>query len=66
MDFLSEVPAPKAGLRFGDMVLLAECYDWRTQSLRGRQALFNVSADLSQEHDLAAERPATVSQLAGE
>ena len=44
MDFLSEVPAPKAGLRVGDMVLLAECYDWRTKSLRGRKSLYNVTA----------------------
>jgi hypothetical protein len=27
--FVSEVPAPKAGLRSGDMVLLAECFDAR-------------------------------------
>ena len=63
--FLSEVPAPKVGLRFGDMVLLAECYDWRTMALVGRQALFNVSADPSQANDLAEQRPATVKQLAG-
>ena len=62
-DFYSEVPAPKAGLRRGDMVLLAECYDWQTKSLRGRQALFNVTADLSQEHDLAASLPAVVQEL---
>eukprot|EP01051_Picozoa_sp_SAG22_P006030 SAG22_NODE_380_length_11402_cov_8.514154_7_plen_289_part_00 len=33
--FLSEVPAPKVGLRRGDMVLLAECFDWRSRELVG-------------------------------
>ena len=63
-DFYSEVPAPKAGLRRGDMVLLAECYDWQTNTLRGRQALYNVTADLSQERDLALTLPAVVHELA--
>ena len=63
-DFYSEVPAPKAGLRRGDMVLLAECYDWQTKTLRGRQALYNVTADLSQENDLASALPAVVHELA--
>eukprot|EP01052_Picozoa_sp_SAG31_P025231 SAG31_NODE_2200_length_6208_cov_2.781306_3_plen_534_part_00 len=63
-DFYTEVPAPKAGLRAGDMVILAECYDWQTKSLRGRKALFNVTSDLSQDHDLAASLPDIVEQLA--
>jgi hypothetical protein len=63
-DFYSEVPAPKAGLRAGDMVLVAECYDWKTGKLRGRQALYNVTSDLAQERDLIAELPAVAAQLA--
>jgi arylsulfatase B/arylsulfatase I/J len=62
-DFYSEVPAPKAGLRKGDMVVLAECYDWESEALRGRTALYNVTADKSQRHDLAASLPAVVAEL---
>jgi hypothetical protein len=46
------------------MVLLAECYDYKTKALRGRKSLYNITADVSQDNDLAASMPATVAELA--
>merc|ERR1719198_2507427 len=59
----SEVPAPKAGIRVGDMKLLIECYDWDNGETQGRHQLYNITADPGESKDLAADFPLQVTEL---
>jgi len=58
--FKTECPAPKAGLRLGDLKLLAECYDAASGTLSGKLLLFNVTADPSESTDLLTSAPEAV------
>lgn len=62
--FATECPAPKAAIRIGDLKLLAECYDTATATLTGAVALYNLTADPSEQLDLSGARPADVARLA--
>ena len=44
-NFSTENPAPKAGLRSGDLKLLAECYNASSHSFVGRLELYNLTAE---------------------
>ena len=52
--YFTECPAPKAGIIVGDMKLLAECYDSKSNELTGKVQLFNLTADIGETLDVAA------------
>jgi len=57
-DIVTECPAPKSGIRMGEMKLLVECMNHSHKNLQGplaisgRRMLFNLTADPGEEHDL--------------
>jgi arylsulfatase A-like enzyme len=61
--FVTECPAPKAGLRVAQFKLLAECYNVTTHAFQGALQLYDVSADPSESVDLSADRPEEVRAL---
>ena len=61
--YSTECPAPKAGIRMGELKLLAECYDQSSQTFTGKLLLYNLSADASEERDLSALLPSEVHRL---
>jgi len=65
LGYTTECPAPKAALRLGDLKILAECFDGASLSFMGRVELYNISADASEQTDLAPERPEDVARLQG-
>ena len=61
--FRTECPAPKAALRVGDLKLLVECYNATSHTFTGTIQLYNLSADVSEMHDLSQSRPSDVATL---
>merc|ERR1711964_239140 len=61
--FTTECPAPKAGLRVGNLKLLAECYNTSSGLFSGKLLLYNVTADPSECKDLSLSMPDAVSKL---
>lgn len=62
-DFRTECPAPKAGLRVGDLKILAECYNAASADFTGKLLLYNITADPSETTDLAPLMPDAVATL---
>ncbi len=60
----SIVSGPGAAIIVGDLKLIVDCY-WRaSKNISGSHVqLYNITADLAEEKDLAAERPQDVTRL---
>ena len=56
-------PAPKAAMRVGDMKILAECFDTKSLSFKGKMFLYNVTADPGETQDLALAQPQILQKL---
>ena len=57
------LPAPKAAMRVGEMKIMAECFDSKTLSFKGKMSLFNLTADPGETTDLASTQPDVVKKL---
>jgi len=58
----SIIRGPQAAIIVGDLKLIVPCF-WRSSRNTHGAALFNLTADMAEEHDLAAERPDDVTRL---
>lgn len=58
----SIINGPQAAMIVGDMKLIVDCY-WRSTKQLETAQLYNITADISEQHDLAAERPEDVKRL---
>ena len=59
----SIIDGPQAAMIVGNLKLIVDCF-WRSErNLTGAQ-LYDVRADVAEEHDLASSRPADVQRLA--
>ena len=50
-------------MRVGEMKILAECFDTKTLSFKGKMSLFNLTEDPGEATDLASIQPDLVKKL---
>lgn len=60
---MSIINGPQAAMIVGDLKLIVDCF-WRTSKDLSSAQLYNITEDISEQYDLAKQRPADVETLA--